>query len=139
MQTCIVFKPYNFAISMRKFLLFYFLIATIFVPSFRVFSLNAASNDGYKVAFTKFFSNSKFSKSAATLIAVDVINDFDADDEENPSLNILKGAAVSPSPQQNIQFLAVSDCTTPQTLAYFFTNLSRIPRFSFLSLSVLRI
>lgn len=139
MQTSIDFKRYSFASGMRKFLFYCFLFTTIFVSACRVFSIDTDANNNYKIATSKEYFNSKFSKSAATLITVDVINDFEADDEEIATLNIFKVATNSFLLQRNMQFLPFSDCMRLQTLGYFFINLSRIPRFSFLSLNVLRI
>lgn len=138
-QTSIDFKPHNFAAGMRKFLLYYFLFATIFVSSLRAFSLNTTSNHGLKTFRSKCYFNSKFSKTASVVIFIDVINDFGADDEENLTTTHSNFGALLPAFQSKSQILVNSDYRKPRTLAYFFTNLSRIPRFNFLSLNVIRI
>ncbi len=138
--TTFVFKPYNFVEIMKKRLLYSLLFATIFVATLHAFSLTifhkkVSQNFENSLVFSKHFS-----KKVMPLINIDIVSDCSSDDEENLTSNDTICGSLECFYLNKIKCIAVVyPCNMPQSLNYFFKNLSRIPRFNFLNLNVLRI
>ena len=121
---------------MKKHLFYSFIFVAVFASSPRVFSTNInfilQSNLKSSCVFN-------FSKSKVPLYSIDLITDSNFDDEENLITCATKFSTILPFiALKNSNFSLVHRARV-STFSYSIINLSRIPRFNFLSLSVLRI
>lgn len=124
---------------MRKGLLYYFLFATIFVTSFRVFSLETSHNQCLKTFRNISYFNTKFAKATVFLGKAELLTDFDGDEEDHlkaQQILCLTNCFILEKSSTSLVFYKFK---RSQSSTYSLINLSRIPRFSFLSLNVLRI
>ena len=123
---------------MRKIFFYLFVFVAIFTTSMSVFSLSQTYKSDLDVFKNNLHLGNKFSKTAAANVSIEVINDLDLDDEQNLSESCNLRCSENCTSQKN-SFLVEIACFKPETMRYFEINLSRIPRFTFLSLRVLRI
>ena len=123
---------------MRKIIFYLFVFVAILSTSMSVFSLSQIYKSDFKTCQNSSHFGNKFSKTVTSNFAIEVINDLDVDDEQNLSetdnLSYSENCA-----SQKSTFLVDIACFKPETICYFEINLSRIPRFTFLSLRILRI
>ena len=121
---------------MNRHLLYCFLFLAVFTSALRAFSFDAHFN----IQTSKngiCFSN--LTKAALPLFSIDLITDSNLDDEENSISCVSKLVAISHQLGTNCPIFSFVKRAKAHSFSYIVINLSRIPRFNFLSLSVLRI
>lgn len=121
---------------MKKVLLNIFVIAAIFVSVINAFSLHKNAS---------YFSNSfqafsKLSKPTTFTIKTDMLNIIDNNEDEENFSSTEQFFSINVLQVINNRFFVVNcRCNMVQILSYYSKNLSRVPRFNFLSLGVIRI
>ena len=114
------------------------MFVALFTTSMSVFSLSQTYKSDFKTSQSNSHLGNKFSKTAPANVSIEVINDLDLDDEQNLSETDNLSHSENYTFQKNIILVEIA-CFKLETMRYFEINLSRIPRFTFLSLRVLRI
>ena len=123
---------------MKKNLFYFFVSIALLTTSLSVFSLSCINSVNTDIYTKKLFFHSKISKTTDKSVSIEVINDFDSDDEQVLPIQE-NGISKNKLTLCFTTFFSKIVCNEPCTLHYFTINLSRIPRFSFLSLRVLKI
>ena len=125
---------------MKKVLLNVFVIAALFVSAISAFSLHKNSNNSSLHFSNSFQAFSKLSKPTNFTIKTDILNIIDSNEDEENFSSTEQFFSINVLQVINNRFFVVN-CrdNMVQILSYYSKNLSRVPRFNFLSLGVIRI
>lgn len=125
---------------MKKALLYTFIVAATFVWAIGAFSLHKNGTTSLKKYSHQFSSSAQFSNSTVFTVKNDVVNVVDSSEDEENFSSIDQGIAIYALKINSNRFYAVNYLSnTAKILSYYSKNLSRVPRFNFLSLCVIRI
>lgn len=125
---------------MKKVLLNIFVIAAIFVSAISAFSFHKNSNNSSLHSSSNFQTFSKLSKSSTFSIKTDILNIVDNNEDEEKFSSTKQFSFTNALQIHSNRFYTVNyRNNSAQILSYYSKNLSRVPRFNFLSLGVIRI